>query len=165
MLLKRFFFLMIISLYLFSCKTNPDVLDNTDPDITPDKPYVVSEDIYNQTFEEIEDLITELNSIISNRDFYSWKGYLSESYIDYYGSKEFLQEVSEKPYIRQYGIVLEDLSDYFREVVVLSRPNVSLEEITFDDENHITVWSLFNNQNVKLYQLEKINHSWKISIW
>lgn len=167
MLLKRFFILIILPLAIISCKTTPDPVDPDDNDNSSNniEPYVVTEEVYNQTFDEIEELIERLNKIISDRDFDSWMSYLSESYIEYHSNRDFLKEVSEKPYIKQYGIVLEDLNDYFNEVIVLSRSNVSLNEITFDDENHITAWTIFNGQNVKLYQLERINNEWKKSIW
>ncbi|MBN2628241.1 MAG: hypothetical protein JXA95_16375 [Spirochaetales bacterium] len=127
--------------------------------------FEVTQEVYDKTFDEIGALIEQLDGIIARKDYAAWKDNLSRSYIDTYSDGKVLKEKSESPVLQLKGVVLKDIKDYFTYVVVPSRMSLNLEEIEFDDENHVTAWTIFNDNRTKLYQLELINGSWKISIW
>jgi hypothetical protein len=46
-------------------------------------------------------LIRDLNAVISRRSFIQWKPYLDEIYVETMSSKEKLDEINEKPVLKQ----------------------------------------------------------------
>jgi hypothetical protein len=127
--------------------------------------FEVTQEVYDKTFDEIGALIDQLDGIIARKDYAAWMDNLSKSYIDTYSDGKILKEKSDSPVLQLKGVILKDIKDYFTHVVVPSRISLNLEEIEFDDENHVTAWTIFNDNRTKLYQLELIDGSWKISIW
>jgi len=127
--------------------------------------FVVSEEVYSRTFEEIGQFIDDLNQIIRNADYESWLTYLSEEYIRTTGDPAYLRDQSEKPLLKQADIRLEDLRDYFVYVVVPSRTQATLDEIEFIDENHVKAIAVLRGTRVILYLLENVEGQWKIGVW
>jgi hypothetical protein len=172
-------FLPLLALALvFGCPTNPPGPEN-DPLISINDPddqeengsaqqIEVSQEEYEAAFFDIEALIKDLNSVISRRSFIQWKPYLDDIYIETMSSDEKLNEINEKPVLKQANIELESLEDYFRFVVVPSRSNAKLDEIEFLDSNRVTAY-MYNKgnpeQRIILYQLTKIDGVWKITLW
>jgi hypothetical protein len=180
--------LLLIGLVLFSCasgQTAPEpetevaVAEEAvpEPEPTPEQEpeaeiveepgdeYIVTKELYEQTFEEIEALIIELNSVISKKQFDRWLTYLSTVYIRTYNSKEVLNETNEYPQLKDNGIVLTDLRGYFDWVVVPSRSRAVLGEIVFAGETQVIAYSSFDGKRAKLYELERIDGIWKITVW
>lgn len=165
---------LCFSFILISCGTEPEpvieeedvIIDNVEPE-NPDvqEEFVVTDELYQNTFSEIEKLIENLNQIISRKQFDTWKTYLSQSYIDLNSDPENLRTMSQSPILINNDIVLKDLEDLFNFIVVPSRSRTVVNEIEFETEKKIVVWSSFNGRRVKLYQLEKIDDNWKISTW
>ncbi|RKX69211.1 MAG: hypothetical protein DRP70_06185 [Spirochaetes bacterium] len=127
--------------------------------------YQVSEELYQQTFDEIEALIKELNQVISKKQYDRWLKYLSSGYIRKYNSQEVLDAINEYPQLKDNGIVLKNLRDYFDWVVVPSRSRAVLGEIIFVGETKVVAYSSFEGTRAKLYQLEKNDNNWKITVW
>ncbi len=127
--------------------------------------YIVTQEFYEQTFEEIEALILELNRVISAKQCERWLSYLSAEYIETFSSGEVLDAINEFPQMKDNGIVLKDLKDYFEWVVVPSRSRAVLGEIVFVGEFKVIAYSSFDGKKAKLYELEKINGIWKITVW
>ena len=130
-----------------------------------DEDYVVSQEFYEQTFDEIEAFILELNTVISKKQFDKWLSYLSTEYIRTFNSREVLNEINEYPQLKDNGIVLRDLRGYFEWVVVPSRSRAVLGEIVFVGETQVIAYSSFEGKRAKLYELEKIDGKWKITVW
>jgi len=174
---------LAVLVFLISCASEPEepivteVVSVPEPEPEPEpepKPvlvepaepvFEVSDEIYQTTFDETEKLIKELNAIISKRNYDLWKKYLSQTYILTYNNKENLKAFAEVPLLKENGIELNNLRDYFNWVVVPSRSNAKVDDIVFDNETHITAYTTFKDQKGKLYQLEKIDGTWKISTW
>ncbi|RKX74370.1 MAG: hypothetical protein DRP60_10360 [Spirochaetes bacterium] len=130
-----------------------------------DEKYQVSEELYQQTFDEIEALIKELNQVISKKQYDRWLKYLSTGYIRKYNSQEVLDLINEYPQLKDNGIVLKNLRDYFDWVVVPSRSRAVLGEIVFVGETKVIAYSSFEGKRAKLYQLEKNEDNWSITVW
>ncbi len=145
----------------------PEPEPEPEPEIVeePSDEYIVTKELYEQTFEEIESLIIELNSVISKKQFDRWLTYLSTVYIRTYNSREVLNEINEYPQLKDNGIVLKDLRGYFDWVVVPSRSRAVLGEIVFAGETQVIAYSSFDGKRAKLYELERINGIWKITVW
>jgi hypothetical protein len=165
-------FLIVAALILLSsgCVTNQG--NNHTADVSgngynsySEGDFEVTEELYVQTFSEIEDLIETLNGIIARRDYRVWKQNLSGAYLEKFSDPDYLATVSETPVFIENEIVLEDLNDYFEWVVVPSRSDVRLDEIIFKDENHVKAYMIIEERRTILYYLERIDGEWKISIW
>ncbi len=184
--------LILILTVFFSCATAPVEPVDEEPEAEPvvieepqaeSEPVVVEEEpkevivsdetgfevsleVYEQTFDEITELIEKLNGIISDRKYDTWKRYLSDSYIRTYNDKETLKEIAEGSQIlSDNDIELSTLKDYFEWVVVPSRSRATVDDIVFTDDNHLTVYTLIKDRRTILYQLEKIEDKWLISVW
>ena len=131
---------------------------------TGEDEFTVTEEIYTKTFSDIESLIEKLNNIIRRSDFEEWKQYLTPEYIDYYSNQENLRVISETPTLVKYRIVLRSLRDYFNFVVVPSRSDVRLDEISFIDDNNIKAYMQIDEEPVVLYTLVKTGDNWKIGL-
>lgn len=183
--MRKVLFILILT-SLFSCKTvkeEPEVIEQVvEPVIEPiaepipepepepiveavEEPeeYVATEEEYDQTFDEVEEFILMLNDIISSNDFNTWKGYLSDSYISEYSDSDFLNQLSNNPILKDYGIKIKNLRDYFRYVVVPSRSNVVISEIQFITENEIKALTYANNRKFVVYSLLKSDNGWIIT--
>lgn len=131
----------------------------------PQEEYEVSEEIYNQTYDEIEKLIHELNGVISRRQYDRWLNYLSKKYKKTFNSPEVLNAINDFPQLKDNGIVLKNIKDYFDWVVVPSRSKAVLGDMIFTGEDTVIAYSSYNGQKAKLYELERINGKWKITVW
>lgn len=130
----------------------------------PRKPIKVSKEVYKRTFHEVEKVIDELNSIISNGDFELWKSFLTPAYRREMSKPETLAKLSKSPILESNNIVLKSLEDYFHWVVVPSRSDVRLDDLRFLNENTVEAIMIVGNQQIILYRLEKRNGSWKIAL-
>jgi hypothetical protein len=131
----------------------------------PGGPFVVSEEVYEKTFGEIERFISSLNRIIREEDYEGWLSHLSEDYIRRTSDQAWLDSQSESPLLQQANIRLRDLHDYFTFVVVPSRTQAELAEIEFLDENHVKALSKLHGRRAILYLLVRDEGQWKIGIW
>jgi hypothetical protein len=131
----------------------------------PQGEFLVSEEEYTRTFEEIREFVDNLNNIIRSADYDGWLTYLSEQYILTTSDPAFLKNQSETPLLKQANVQLRSLRDYFIHVVVPSRTHATLDEIEFLDENHIKAIALLRGTRVILYLLERDQDQWKIGVW
>ncbi len=127
--------------------------------------FVVSEEVYQRTFEEIEAVIAELNAIIRAGDFAAWERRLTVAYRERTSSREYLDEVSQSPLLQQSGVRLATLEDYFRKVVVPSRSSVKLDQLAFVDATHVKAITVIQGEAYILYWLVRENGTWDIGIW
>ncbi len=178
--------IITVSLLVFSCATTtldpipenlpseqpaePESTPEPAPEIEPaetpeDETFEVSQEVYDQTHNEIQELIEKLNSVISKRDYEGWLRYLSPKYKDTYSSKETLNDINQSPLLKDNGIVLKNLNDYFDWVIVPSRSRAVLNEIVFVDENKVIAYSSYSGKRARLYELERIGGRWLVSEW
>lgn len=176
--MKKLYYLSLIGLLLLiSCLTPKDEEQSVTEDPTPvennivqeepieatEEVFEVTEEEYEETFLEVDDFVAVLNNIISKGDFNSWKAYLTDSYVEKYGNNEFLKELSENPVLKDYGVKLKTLRDYFRYVVVPSRSEVKIDEIQFVTEEKIKVYTYTQNTKFVVYQLIRNESGWLIT--
>jgi hypothetical protein len=136
-----------------------------EPEPQPEEPVApieVPDEVYNQAFAEVEAIIDDLNRIISQRQFETWKTYLTERYIEYYSDPEVLDELSREPILAQNRIRLNSLRDYFRNVVVPSRARVRLDDLIFYSDTLVEAKMEIRGVRATLYVLRKIDGEWKI---
>jgi hypothetical protein len=135
-----------------------------EPQVTADE-FVVTEEVYQRTFEEIEGVIAELDAIIRAGDFPSWERRLTAAYRERTSSREYLEEVSASPLLKQSGVTLACLEDYFRRVVVPSRSAAKLDRLDFVDATHVKAITVIQGEAYILYWLVRENGTWNIGIW
>jgi hypothetical protein len=133
--------------------------------LPPDNDFIVTKDVYAQTFAEVEALISTLNSIIREKSYDEWLEFLSAEYIAKTGSSEFLREASQSSILLENRIVLKSLKDYFLSVVVPSRSQAVLSDISFIDATHVNAITVIDGKPVILYMLVKEDTRWMVGIW
>ena len=122
---------------------------------------IVSQEVYDATKIDIQQLVQDLNGIIRARNYNRWLTYLTDSYRERIGSREFLEDIrSRYPAFRGR---LNSAQDYFNLVVVPSRANDHVDDIEFVTENHVVAYTIdSHNQRLILYNLVDVNGVWKI---
>jgi len=133
-------------------------------------PTNVSQAYYVSTRDDVQQFVEQLNQIIRNRNYNAWRAALTPEYIAVISSPENLHRISETAIMKNNRIVLRTLDDYFTHVVVPSRANVSNRldvDIAFISESRVRAFSVRTTnsgeeQRVILYDLERIDNSWKI---
>ena len=133
---------------------------------------IITQEYHNSTRTEVQHFIESLNQIIRNGNFQAWRSALSPEYYSEISSPENLRQVSEQPAMRMRNIVLRNANDYFTHVVVPSRAGVSEIpigniDIEFLSLNRVKAFAVTTtrtgeDQEVRLYDLEKTNDSWYI---
>src|SRR5208337_5383948 len=126
----------------------------------PDRQFVATEELYKKTFNEVQAVIAELTRIISEGDYAQWLTYLTSDYVGKVGSPAFLGEASQAGVLKQNGIVLTSLQDYFNNVVVRSRLQAKLEDINFVDATHVKAITRIQGAPVILYYLVQEDGRW-----
>ncbi len=172
-----------VLLSIFSCATQVPLIEN---EVTmdgsaqeaaisvPDEQEAQAEEVVeipsvtmdNEEFQkaetDISKLIADLNAIIASKNFTDWEKHLSNDYIIYYSDPDVLKEKSESPLLKKYNVVLRTIEDYFNFVVVGSRQNVKLDEIKVIDKDRIKAYTYINSTPVIIYELIRIDNTWKI---
>ena len=148
---------------LVSCKSDPDAIRQP-----PSGGVTVSQAQYDATMREVQQFITDLNNVIRNRDYPSYRAALSQARLNEISSQDFLQRVSQQPAMISQGITLKTAEDYFNHVVVPARANNRIDErvddLEFINRNRVVAYTIdTNGRRLRLYDLEKIGNSWKIT--
>jgi hypothetical protein len=168
-------FVLILAIFFFgSCITTPEEpedkqlppVDSTPPveEPEPEEEFVISEELYTETFEDIKTVIGRLNEIIASKNFNEWTSYLTDEYIEYYSNPEVLNEYTEQYKQRGYNYRIDSLEDYFRYLVVISRANAVLDEIIFTDGKNVRAMTKQRGKLSVLYYLKKTEDGWKIGL-
>jgi hypothetical protein len=131
----------------------------------PAEKFVVTEEVYQKTFDEIEAVITELNGIIQARDFARWEKRLTAAYRERTSSPEYLAGVSQSAALKKQGVTLRSLEDYFNQVVVPSRSSAKLDQLAFVDATHVKAITVIQGEPYILYWLVREDGTWNIGIW
>ena len=142
----------------------PDPIEQLEPVQDERQVYLVTEEEYIQTFDDIREFIELLNGIIKSEDYDTWLTHLTEEYVEVMGSAITLSQISEEPILKKYNIKLRSLKDYFMYVVVPSRSSARLDEIEFNDSEHVTAFMIIKGQRAILYSLIKVDNTWKIGL-
>ncbi len=126
--------------------------------------FQVSQEKYASSLKEIRQLITKLNQIIQNEDFQQWLTYLDSDYIRAYSDPARLKALTQNSPVLK-GVPIRNLEDYFNFVVVPSRSQAQVDDITFVDQDRVEAWMYIKNVKALLYQLKLYGNQWKISAW
>lgn len=145
----------------------------------PFDPGNVSQDDYDTTMQDIQEMVSKLNGIVRAKDFNAWMSYLADSSIAKIGSRQFLDERANDLYkknVSDAAVRGQDISrvrrisfrgpqDYFSYVVVPSHANDHVDEISFVSQTQVTAYTRDEKgQRLILYDLENIDGMWKIII-
>jgi hypothetical protein len=142
----------------------PPVATQATPTPAPGREFVATEELYRKTFSEVQEVVSELTKIIGAGDYDQWLTHLTASYVNVTGSPAFLAEASRSGVLKKSGIVLHSLKDYFDNVVVRSRLQATLDDITFVDETHVKAITIIQGTEVILYYLVHEDGRWKVGI-
>jgi hypothetical protein len=178
-------FLIVISLLsIFSCTTskpepppvikiqgNPaavsaPVIENDGANFDPKS---VSEAEFKTAMSEIRLLIEEINRVIQAKNYAAWVSHLSDDFVSAINSPEYLAQVSEfSVQLKSRNIVLKTPLDYFTEVVVPSRENISanahLDDIEFLSHTRVKAFTIVLSRRLRLFEFVKDKGVWKIAL-
>jgi len=134
-------------------------------------PVVITEEYYVSIRSEVRQFIQRLNQIITVGDYEAWRTALSPDLFAEISSEENLRRISEQPIMTSRRIVLRNAQDYFTHVVRPARANITDEIDNIDIEFvtltrvkafTVTTTRAGEEQQVRLYDLEKIGNLWTI---
>lgn len=133
--------------------------------ISEEDELVITEELYNKTFDEIEQTINELDAIVQRGDLRAWLGYLTQEYIDQKSDPQYLAQLSES--FKSKVLKLKNIQDYFELVFVPSRIKMKtkLERIEFIDSTHVKAITIIQDTPALLYYLIYEDGIWKLGIW
>ena len=129
------------------------------------EPFEVTEELYEQTFSEVERAIAQLNTVIQRRDYRRWLSYLTPEYVAHYSDPRTLEEISAMPILTRNEIVLRSLSDYFEWVVAPSRTNARLDDLRFLNPRQVEAIMNVHGRPAILYRLRNVDGSWKVDVF
>jgi len=162
----RFAFWVLLLFAVLSCASPPSSTGHPPATSRVGAGFEVSAEKKQTSLVAIKALVDRLNAIIARKSFVEWQTYLDDEYLATYGDPARLKEYSaNSPFLKQFNVKLKSLEDYFKFVVVPSRANVMVDDITFVDENRVNVWTVVDNERVLLYLLKVYGKQWKISSW
>jgi hypothetical protein len=112
---------------------------------------------------DLNDFVSRLNTTIKQKRYSDWLAHLTPSYQTSLASKENLRQASQADRLKARNISLANLFDYFINVVVPSRSNGRVDDIEFVSETRVKAYMIVNGQRLRLYELERVGDTWKIS--
>jgi hypothetical protein len=134
----------------------------------------LTQESYEQIFNEVKAFIENLNTVIRNKNYSKWREALSKERLNEISSPEFLADASKTNSMKRRGIVLKTVYDYFLYVVVPSRTNSQVDKIDILDNNRVRVLYMYTRKTgdrndeqtetipLLVYELAKIGNSWTI---
>jgi len=137
----------------------------------------ITEEMFETTLTDLRGFIEGLNAIIRARNYNAWVSHLADSYYAEINSEIFLFRRTEELFRRDQIVaqslgrdprrvqrrVLSNSRDFFYNVVVPSRANDRLDDITFVSEDRVLAFTVDGRGNrLVLYDLELINNRWMI---
>lgn len=125
---------------------------------------LVSEEEFRKTLADVRLLITRLNTVISDRDYSAWLGYLTRAYMKTYSDSRILADISDRPLLERQGVRLSSLRDYFLYVVVPSRVDAQVDDLDFVSKDHIRAITVIDGKRYILYDLRLQEGKWKIGV-
>jgi hypothetical protein len=142
-------------------------------------PHSISEARFETTLKDITEFISELNGIIRARNYNAWLAHLAPSYFDEVNTRDFLDAKTEDLYRRDLILaqnmgrdqktvekrILRTTRDYFDLVVVPSRANDRVDDISFLSDSRVRAYTVDERRGVRLvlYDLAYINNKWLIA--
>jgi hypothetical protein len=125
-------------------------------------PNSISKEEKEKVREDINVYVHQLNAIIRRKDYNEWLKHLSPDWQNYLASRQNLLQASQAQRIRDSGIVLKSLFDYFINVVYPARQNLRIDDIEFVDENRVKAYMINSGQRLRVYELERSGDTWRI---
>jgi hypothetical protein len=167
---KVWYLLPLSALWVASCASPPPPPVRPDPVpepvVVPAQTFEVTPEKKRATLAEIRVLVDKLNAIIARKSFNDWKPHLDQDYIRTFSDPSRLKEYSDNsPFLKQFNVKLKTLEDFFKFVVVPSRADTVVDDISFVDETRVNVFTVVDNEKVLLYLLKLYDKEWKISSW
>jgi hypothetical protein len=135
------------------------------PEPAPKPEFSVTTEVYNRTFDEIRAVIDELNRHIAGGEYEGWLEHLTQNYVRETSRPEFLDKWRDDPELKQRGIVLRTLKDFFVYRVVPTRTTAKLDEIEFVDDEHVYAFTVLRGEKYLLYSLVKTAEGWKVDFY
>jgi hypothetical protein len=123
---------------------------------------VITQDTFAEDKEQILRIISELERIISERDYYKWLSYLSPSSLQYWSNPHNLEAISARLPVK--GLQIRSLEDYFRYVFIPSRTGHVVDEIRYVSSTFIMAVQVQDTSDIIYYYFVKVNNRWLLRL-
>ena len=130
---------------------------------------VVTIETFNADKAAILKKISELNVIMTKKDFNSWLGYISADSKKYWSDSYTLSKASEKLPKELKGVKLKNLNDYFNYVFIPSRKGRQIDEIRYNSAESVKAVQVSKSEDGKTksivyYNFVKESGDWKVEL-
>ncbi len=116
----------------------------------------------NTIYDELRLFAGYVHERIAAQDFYTWKELLTDAYIAHYDDNEYLAQLSQRQVLRNQGVTLRTLRDYFDYVVVESRTDTAVDAVEVLDTDQALAYTEIEGERVVLMLAVVENGRWKI---
>jgi hypothetical protein len=111
---------------------------------------------------EVRQFIANLTQIIRRKDYKGWNSNLDTDYFSEISSPAFLERISNEPRLKSQKKVLTSAEDYFTNVIVPSRANDRVDDVSVISETRAKAYTTTGSSTYLLYNLAKMEGSWMI---
>lgn len=122
----------------------------------------ISKDDFEADKKEIMRIISELSTIMKDKNYRSWLNYIDSESKDYWSKSSTLKKAQARMPVK--GLALKTLEDYFKYVFVPARQKSEITEIRYESATYVKAVEVQEEQDLVYYYFKKINGKWLVHI-
>jgi len=170
-------FTFTMSLFFFSCTTTKEVEKLPPPAEKPVENSVevmeeysrsvgnldVSIEDFTKDKKEILEIISKMDTIMTDKNYNEWVTYVDEESIRYWSNTTNLRKASNRLPTRG-SLTLKTLEDYFNYVFISSRSGRKIDEIRYESSSSVKAVETREELELVYYNFKKVDGKWKINL-
>ena len=122
----------------------------------------ISKDDFEADKKEIMRIISELSTIMKDKNYRSWLNYIDSESKDYWSKSSTLKKAQARMPVK--GLALKTLEDYFKYVFVPARQKSEITEIRYESTTYVKAVEVQEEQDLVYYYFKKIDGKWLVHI-
>ena len=122
----------------------------------------ISKDDFEADKKAIMAMISELDTIMKDKNYKAWLGYIDSESTEYWSKSSSLKKAQARLPIK--GLQLKTLEDCFKYVFVPSRQKSKITEIRYESATYVKAVEVQEEQDLVYYYFKKINGKWLVHI-
>ena len=122
----------------------------------------ISKDDFEADKKAIMAMISELDTIMKDKNYKAWLGYIDSESTEYWSKSSTLKKAQARLPIK--GLQLKTLEDCFKYVFVPARQKSKITEIRYESATYVKAVEVQEEQDLVYYDFKKINGKWLVHI-
>lgn len=125
----------------------------------------ISKDDFEADKKAIMAMISELDTIMKDKNYKAWLGYIDSESTEYWSKSSSLKKAQAR--MPRRGLQLKTLEDYFKYVFIPARQQSEITEIRYESEIYVKAVKVLNaeeNDYTVYYYFKKINGRWTLNL-